>query len=142
MSRAELLRPFADAPCQTPEFHHLSSSTRKCASCGGLERNSSGLDTRFAALRGEHDWLTALEKRVPLCRLCDEYQGSHAIRPYCPRTDVGSVLRAAAARGDEVFGKVLQRIDDAYSSIGGFWQEEPEDAAAAAFAAAMQGRAS
>ena len=164
VSRAELLRPFADAPCQTPEFHHLSSSTRKCASCGGLERNSSGLDKLYAALRGEHHIHEQLiyahgRKAGFYCIHCEhyEFEDDNPMPPYCLRSDVGSVLRAAAACGlavaymGPVVGGfdghqvVLQKwhgyfnpTDDKHLGQG----DTDEDAFAAAFAAAVQERAS
>ena len=131
----QLLRKYAEHPCpvcQPPLRDEVTIVG--CVTCQG-----SGFDPRFAPLRGEHD---PEVMNFRLCRRCgvtlhgDDWADAKSYAPYCLRTDLGALARVAAACGGEVLGKVLQRIDDGYS-IGGFWQEEPEDAAALALVAAV-----
>ena len=176
MSRAELLRPFADAPCQERRvidgfevvcikgqlvadrkavWGETAWEPCECEHCHG-----SGLDPLYEGLRywrlddaaSWEDWQSRDIYRVR------RVSASNTATMVCDvRTDVGSVLRAAAACGlavaymGPVVGGfdghqvVLQKwhgyfnpTDDKHLGQG----DTDEDAAAAAFAAAVQERAS
>lgn len=72
------------------------------------------LDPRFAALRGEHEWTLMGEF---MCRRCGAYSAERQTEsprskpaPFCLRTDLGSIVRAAAACGEEALDAVLVEI--------------------------------
>ena len=137
MSRAELLRGHAEAPC--PHRHQVEGEHNLCLGPLATSCKDTGLDPRFSALRGEHAWhFTASTKH---CYRCNVF--AHKDNPgpaYCLRTDVGSVLRAAAACGPEVLEAAIFAVLAYYSHETD--AETLEDAAAVAFAAAVQERAS
>lgn len=86
-----LLWPYAEYPCPDLVAGREHPGGSRCASCHG-----TGLAPRFDALRGEHVWDHRLR-----CWHCDAgvslWDGPQ--RPYCLRTDLGSIVRAAAACG-------------------------------------------
>lgn len=147
IDRKALLTPWADAPC--PECDGIgsfiddtvSSGSDRCVACQG-----SGLDPRFAALRGEHDWYDRT------CRGCGFYDNpltDDEPPPYCLRTDLGALVRVAAACGPGVLDRVCQAVADAFGKVEWAprvealkWGKPPEDAAATALVAALPERAS
>ncbi len=96
MSRAELLRPWADAPCQKSARETFDAPhSPVCA--GGCK--GTNLDPRFAGLRGEHDFERGSGYHET-CRICGIYKTKHDPGiPYCLRTDLGALARVAAACG-------------------------------------------
>ena len=147
---AESLRPYADAPCPLHESlveYDMSTPAQdvRCHHCKGAITDT-GLDPRFAALRGEHEWY--VQRSAYHCYRCSGWKNdanvARFVSPYCLRSDVGSVLRAAAACGFMVIidGPEPQWL--ATMGKGGDTNEvvmRPgdtlEDAVAAAFAAAV-----
>jgi hypothetical protein len=59
------------------------------------------LDPRFAALRGEHEWqfqFSEGERQRDVCSRCGkEFRYPDELNPYCLRTNLGAIVRAAAA---------------------------------------------
>ena len=137
-SREQLLRRYADAKCQHRPQGNAYAHSEDCSVCNG-----TGLAPRFDALRGEHQW----ERQD--CRRCGAYNNpltSDEPSPYCLRTDLGSIVRAAAACGlwfNQIYALTPEEWYAALtidSHIEALVQEEgstPEDAAARAFVAAV-----
>ena len=153
MSRAELLRPWADAPLPPCHCNPPFSGEEYCTgACDGVHTRIP--DPRFDALRGEHDWLQSPVIESPLtiefCRWCLLARTLVDSEPYCLRTDLGALVRVAAACGFEILRDyVLDAVKDFYDreSYGGTYHDlegvtTPEDAAAAALVAALPVRAS
>ena len=147
-TREALLRPYAEAPCPC-----LATPGGLCGVCGGLtnphdpdcERctNHSALDKRFDVLRGEHDyWVDGTQAPGWRCRWCAQFKYDAA--PYCPRTDLGSIVRVAAAcglsldigYGDGQWGAIMGPFN-VPQGRGIAEADTPEDAAAQAFVAAV-----
>ena len=139
MSRAEQLRPFADAPCPRmmplqpggPPYRHMVNTAEVC-SCHG-----TGLDPLYEGLRywrlddaaSWEDWQSRDIYRVR------RVSASNTATMVCDvRTDVGSVLRAAdvAGVGADVSQAILDWMEARRETRG-----ELEDAVAARFAAAV-----
>ena len=110
----ELMRPYAEYPCpgvknephgadithddwagMATDSGYPEQST--CPTCHG-----TGLDPRFKALRGEHEWwhspmLNMGSASIEICTRCRK--GRIEAAPYCLRTDLGALVRVAAACG-------------------------------------------
>ena len=156
VSRAELLRPWADAPCPclaaTKNLRealceacrlNVDVHDESCDRCGG-----SGLDKRFDALRGEHhdheQQIAANGREAGFwCINCGERadydldEGVTERAPYCLRTDLSALVRVAAACGEAVLRQVLEAVlEELLLDVA-----EPEDSAARALVAALPERA-
>lgn len=126
--RAALLRPYAETQCLGPGPNTTSHELDCLGAC-----HATGLDPRFDALRGEHEW----ERQD--CRRCGAYNNpltDEKPAPYCLRTDLGSIVRAAAAHGPDALDAICQAVADNFNGLQG-WFTSPEEAAAGAFVAAV-----
>ena len=155
MSRAEQLRPWADAPCpgkavevpvgdRRTDLVHMHGNTPA--------DDCTGLDPRFDALRGEHLWhyVGLGDHDCVHCDLRVNDLGSH--NPVCLRTDLGALVRVAAACGLFVTIGVYSKDSGFYEvALSKFFESEGEwtadaleveDAFAAALVAALPERAS
>ena len=138
------MTPFAEHPCQkcggkgwTPRVVAPGQpwASDMCGDCGGSER-----DPRFEALRGEHEF------RPYDCVWCGITRVDLA-RPYCLRTDLGSIVAAGRAcgfhyRGGSEFGDGSGRqffdfVDDAFVTVARGVGDTDAEAAARAFVAAV-----
>ena len=139
-SREALLRPYAEAKCPECKGKGRDEVDFGCRVCGGaLTASGTGLDPRFDALRGEHR--LGLEACCVWCRL-DWGECGDGGRPYCLRTDLGSIVRAAAACGlylEITYNKGYADGEWAVRMTGDYfsYSDVIEEAAARAFVAAV-----
>ena len=78
-------------------------------------------DPRFKALRGEHEWyFRARFSQTRRCAVCGDHE--EAPGPYCLRTDLGSIVRAAAACGHAI---ATWQVGDSFVAAVMDW--EPSD---------------
>lgn len=142
MSRAELLRPFADAPCPEKPWTPESIAVWGGKHPAGCACHGTGLDPRFESLRCYHKRVLSTIHGAT-CPDCLMETGHAQSMPLGLRTDVGSVLRAAAAcdprQVDEgLFEEILGAIRGWFLD---FCPEPLDDAVATAFVAALPERA-
>lgn len=106
MTREEMMRPWADALCPGCGGNGMSSfdcichgggmATPECSPCPTCETKQ--LDLRFDALRGEHQMYPGVEM-AGWCFVCSRWDEDKAFGTYCLRTDLGALVRVAAACG-------------------------------------------
>ncbi len=98
-----LMQPYAEASCPGWPENATFHGEGLCPCDGKLPPFGTGYDPRFDALRGEHLWNeTGLVELVSTCHYCGWSDGGDYTKPrppHCLRTDLGALVRVAAACG-------------------------------------------
>ena len=138
MTPDEKLRSLAERPCPRCKGSGVHPAVDRDLGGSGVTNHAcetcNGTGYEFAVLRGEHEWDE--KGAANTCRRCGwsdlgVRQSPHENPPpYCLRTDLGSIVRAAADAGPGVLGRVCAAIALINRETGIY---EPEDAAANAF---------